>query len=479
MECDLAELPKGWTWATYEQIGKWSGGGTPSKRIDSYWTDGDIPWISPKDMKTLRVYDSKDKITDVAIKNSSSKLIPSGSLLFVVRSGILRRTLPVALIKIDAAVNQDLKALTTSEYIFDEYLLYHALAYNEEIRRSCAKDGTTVESIEFSALKKYRIPLAPLPEQHRIVARIEELFSRLDAGVEALQRAKAQLRRYRQAVLKAAVEGRLTEQWRKAHPEVEPAKEALRQILKKDSTESVYSTTYKLPSLPITWKWVALETIADAIDPQPSHRTPPEVDVGVPYIGIGDINEDGTLNFDTPRKVSLEILEEHRGRYQLEVGDFIFGKIGTLGRPAKLTMPFDYTLSANVILIKPNLDFINQNFLFSFMESPMMDSLLKKDSRATTQAAFGIKKVRLLPIPLPPTDEQNIIVDRIEQLISLTDTAENVIRRNIKRTSILRQSILKHAFEGRLVPQDPADEPASVLLERIKDERAKAARKEG
>jgi len=206
------KLPMGWELTTYEQIGKWSGGGTPSKKNESYWSGGEIPWISPKDMKSWWVYDSEDKITHLAVQESPAKLISSESLLFVVRSGILRRVLPVAITKIDASINQDLKALTPSKWIFDKYLLFHALAFNEEIRRFCAKDGTTVESIEFSALKAYPVPIAPLLEQHRIVARIEELLSHLDAGVEALQKAKVQLRRYRQSVLKAAVEGRLTEE---------------------------------------------------------------------------------------------------------------------------------------------------------------------------------------------------------------------------------------------------------------------------
>ena len=162
----LPKLPKGWELATYEQIGKWSGGGTPSKKIASYWSGGEIPWISPKDMKSLRIYDSEDKITQLGVQESPAKLISSDSLLFVVRSGIIRRVLPVAITKIDAAINQDLKALTPSKWIFGEYLLFHALAFNEEIRRFCAKDGTTVESIEFSALKAYPVPVAPLPEQH-------------------------------------------------------------------------------------------------------------------------------------------------------------------------------------------------------------------------------------------------------------------------------------------------------------------------
>lgn len=281
MDCKLAELPEGWALTTYEQIGKWSGGGTPSKQIGSYWIGGEIPWISPKDMKSLIIYDSEDRITDDAIKSSSAKLIPSDSLLFVVRSGILRRTLPVALTRIDAAVNQDLKALTPSDHIFADYLLYHALAFNNEIRRSCSKDGTTVESIEFFALKEYPIPLAPLPEQHRIVARIEELFSRLDAGVEALRRARAQLQRYRQSVLQAAVEGRLTVEWRAEHPEVEPAEKLLERILAErrkrwkerlssegnGSPGSKYKEPAKhipsdLPSLPNRWIWTSYDSVA-------------------------------------------------------------------------------------------------------------------------------------------------------------------------------------------------------------------------
>lgn len=257
---NFAELPRGWTWATYEQIGKWSGGGTPSKRIGSYWSDGDIPWISPKDMKSQIIYDSEDKITEVAVENSPAKLIPSGSLLFVVRSGILRRTLPVALTRINSTINQDLKALKPYKYIFDEYLLYHALAFNEEIRHDCAKDGTTVESIEFSALKEYCVPIAPINEQHRIVAKIEELFSHLDAGVEGLHKVKAQLKRYRQAVLKAAVKGSLTEEWRKAHPEVEPADKLLRQA-KHGRIELPDATN--LFRLPDSWAWTSVDSLSE------------------------------------------------------------------------------------------------------------------------------------------------------------------------------------------------------------------------
>jgi type I restriction enzyme S subunit len=208
----LTALPEGWCWATFEQIGEWNGGGTPSTRNSSYWIDGTIPWISPKDMKTLRIHDSEDKITEKALENSAARLISSGSILFVVRSGILRRTLPVALTMIDVTVNQDMKSLTPDTSIDPDYLLVTALAFNEDIRHSCAKDGTTVESLEVPALQAYAIPLPPLAEQRRIVAEVEHRLSIADGVERTVGQSLAQAQRLRQSILKRAFEGKLVAQ---------------------------------------------------------------------------------------------------------------------------------------------------------------------------------------------------------------------------------------------------------------------------
>jgi type I restriction enzyme S subunit len=203
------KLPEGWCWVTFNQIGKWSGGGTPSTENSSYWINGNIPWISPKDMKCLKIHESEDKITDLALENSFANLIPADSILFVVRSGILKRTLPVALTMMDAAVNQDIKSLTPYAPIDAGYLLVTALAFNEAIRYSCAKAGTTVESIEVPALQMYAIPLPPLAEQLRIVAEVERRLSVCDKMettiTESLQKAES----LRQSILKKAFEGKL------------------------------------------------------------------------------------------------------------------------------------------------------------------------------------------------------------------------------------------------------------------------------
>lgn len=337
-------------------------------------------------------------------------------------------------------------------------------------------NGTTRLKLTQAAMRNILVALPPVTEQRRIVAAIEEQFTRLDAGVAGLERVRANLRRYRASVLKAAVEGKLTEEWRVEHPDVEPAITMLRRVLgfTPDSAGvGVYLTSTDQSNVPDTWTETALEIVAAAIDPHPSHRTPPELEGGVPYIGIGDVSRQGHLDTARARKVPQAILAEHRSRYRLRHGDFIFGKIGTLGRPAKLPEPFDYALSANVVLIQPMSEVMTPLFAYFYMAGPAMELLLIRGSRATTQAAFGITRIRKLPFPVPPMAEQDEIVSEVERRLSVIERIEAQVEADLKRAARLRQSILKRAFEGKLVSQEPTDEPASVLLERIRVQREK------
>lgn len=174
------ELPEGWVIKSLNELGSWTGGGTPSKTNRKFWTNGNIMWVSPKDMKFKTIDDTEDKITQDAVLNSSAKLISKGSILFVVRSGILRRTLPVALTSSDVTVNQDIKAFTPVE-VLPTFIYWYAVAKNEDIRRECTKDGTTVESIELGLLKNYSIPICPHDESMRIVQIIESKIENIDS----------------------------------------------------------------------------------------------------------------------------------------------------------------------------------------------------------------------------------------------------------------------------------------------------------
>ena len=221
----------------------------------------------------------------------------------------------------------------------NKFLCYYLNSFNYKGYVS----GTTRLKLTQAEMKRIPVPVPPLSEQGRIVSRIEELFSQLDAGVETLKKTKAQLSVYRQAVLKEAFS---------------------------DCDDSV-----------------TMGSVATMIDPQPSHRTPPEFENGIPYIGIGDIDYNGkTIRFKNARKVNPSVYEDHLQRYTLRDGDFVMGKIGTIGKPFRLPLPQNYTLSANVILIQPDAGKINPEYLFWQFSSPLITEQLmegKKRNQST------------------------------------------------------------------------------------------------
>ena len=303
-------------------------------------------------------------------------------------------------------IGRGLTAIRPGSSISLKYLLYFFKYYEAQLQKSGT--GTTFKAITQNVIKNIEVPVPSLDEQERIVFKIEELFSKLDASVAELQTAKEKLKVYRQAVLFRAFQN-LTDT-------------------------------------------IIMDKVANMIDPQPSHRTPPEVINGVPYIGVGEIDYSvSKVKFGEARKVSPEVLQDHQARYTLHKGDFIMGKIGTIGKPFLVPLPQDYTLSANVILIQPNCGKIVPEFLYWQFSSPFVTQQLTEGAVATSQPAFGIKKARLLSIKMCNIEEQSKIVSEIEDSLSICDNIEQTIDTSLQQTDALRQSILKQAFEGRLV----------------------------
>ena len=209
-------LPASWGMAPLGQLTNSTGGGTPDTREPRNWDGGTIPWVSPKDMKVFNVHDSTDKVTAAALKRLT--LVPQGSVLVVVRSGILSRTFPVAINQVTVTINQDMRAFIPYTGIDSRFLAHQLVAREHEILDDCAKDGTTVASIEGTRLADFQLAIAPAAEQVRIVAALEEILSDLDAGVKELTAAQMKLSQYRQSLLISAVEGTLTADWRAQNP---------------------------------------------------------------------------------------------------------------------------------------------------------------------------------------------------------------------------------------------------------------------
>lgn len=285
------------------------------------------------------------------------------------------------------------------ETLHPKYLYYFCRYFNF----SSLDKSTTIPSLAKRDLLAIEMPVPALDEQERIVGRIEELFSELDNAVETLEKVKRQLAVYRQAVLINAFS--------------------------------------EIPDV------VDMGTLADMVDPQPSHRTPPEVADGIPYIGIGDIDyEHNKINFSDSRKVAIAVLSEHHVRYTVRNGDFIMGKIGTIGKPFQLPLPQNYALSANVILIQPKQQLIIPEFLFWQFASPLVVKQLISGATATSQPAFGIKKARKIKIRVCNIAKQEKLLSDINMKISMCDGIEKSIDAALQQALMMRHSILKQAF---------------------------------
>ena len=192
-------------------LGKWSGGKTPSMAEKKYWESGTIPWVSSKDVKQPILSDTIDHITNAAVDEASMTVYPAGSVAIVTRSGILRHTFPVTYIPFETTVNQDIKILVTKEGISSRYVSHALQAYGENIRRTTKKQGGTVDSLDFQKVLAYKIPVPPLDIQNRIVNvldNFEKICSDLNIGLPAeIEARQKQYEYYRDKLLTFAETG--------------------------------------------------------------------------------------------------------------------------------------------------------------------------------------------------------------------------------------------------------------------------------
>lgn len=346
--------------------------------------------------------------------------------------------------------------------------------------------GTTRLKLNQAPMRKIPVPLAPLIEQHRIVARIEALFSRLDAGVEAIRRARAQLQRYRQSVLQAAVEGRLTAEWRAAHPEVEPAEELLDRIIKKRRRPPERIESSDLPNLPGGWIWASTDQLASnnkysmAIGPFGSNLKVVDYrSEGVPLIFVRNIRS-GVFNGQRTCFVSNEKAEELRAHF-VESGDILITKMGDPPGDACIypeSMP-PAIITADCIKWRLSPLLKERTYFSNAINSILVKKQILRSTKGVAQQKISLIRFKKIGIPLPPPREQNEIAKCIESCFSFADQTEREFDRSILVSTSLRQSILRRAFQGKLVPQDPSDEPASLLLERIRAQRIKEPQRRG
>jgi hypothetical protein len=318
--------------------------------------------------------------------------------------------------------------------------------------------------------------LPPLAEQDRIVAKIEGPFTQLDAGVQALHKVKAQLKRYRQAVLKAAFEGKLTAEWREEHKgELEPASALLERIrAERGEREDLPALdTSGLPRLPENWAWTRVGEVARAKGGKrlPKGHTYSEVPSSHPYIRVTDF-ENRSVNTQSLRFLRPET-QRLIGKYTISKDDVYISIAGSIGKVGLVPEHLDgANLTENAAKITDIVG-TEKRLLCYYLDSPFSQKQIQRLTISSNQPKLALFRIEQIVVPLPPTVEQPRLVEGIERRLSFVDEVEKAVEQSLRQSDRLRQSILKRAFEGRLVPQDPSDEPAEQLLERIRQDRAK------
>ena len=335
--------------------------------------------------------------------------------------------------------------------------------------------------------------MPPLPEQRRIVAEIEKQFTRLDASVAALKRVQANLKRYRASLLKAACEGKLVpteaELALSEGRDYEPADQLLERILSERRArwesqeqrrgkykEPVAPDTSDLPELPEGWVWSTLAQISHLKGGVTKGQRPrDQVLREVPYLRVANVQR-GFLDLSEVKCISVPV--ETIEKLRLMNGDVLFTEGGDrdkLGRGWiwRNEVP-DCIHQNHVFRSRLYLNEIVPEFVSWWGNSFGQDFFNRYGKQTTNLASINLTLLSTFPVPLPPVAEQHRILAEVERRLSVAQKVEVSVEANLTRAERLRQSILKQAFSGKLVPQDPSDEPASALLERIRAERAAA-----
>ncbi|MDP3103478.1 MAG: restriction endonuclease subunit S [Candidatus Methanoperedens sp.] len=349
--------------------------------------------------------------------------------------------------------------------------------------------GTGTPHVNPELLWNYIFPIAPLPEQRAIVSKIEQLFSDLDNGIENFKKAQAQLKLYRQSVLKAACEGKLVpteaELARVGGRDYEAADVLLARILKERREKWNGKGKYKepdapdtngLPELPDGWYWATFEQVSNRVTV--GHVGPMKdeyIGYGIPFLRSQNVREN---KFDTDglKYISQEFHEKLK-KSSLQPGDLVVVRSGSVGVACVIPETLIEANCSDLVIVKQPLA-IHPQFGAFYMNS-IAESRINAKKVGVALTHFNTKSMAEMPIPVPPLMEQRRIVEEVERRLSVSDKMEETITESLQKAKALRQSILKKAFEGKLLNKRELEkarnasdwEPAEKLLERIKAEK--------
>lgn len=486
---ELYELPESWIRTKLGDISTLVSGGTPSRGIPSYWKE-DIPWVKISDIPSDGVVkETAEYISCEGYRNSSAILLPPGTILFTIFATIGK----VGILDIRATTNQAIVGIFPEKGIDNKYLFY--VLRNVGFRLYMESHGIAQNNINLTITRKLKIPLPPLNEQHRIVSKIETLLAQVETSKEYLAKALPLITRFRRNVLNVACSGRLTENWRKKYSNLESAVSALmkhamstidqpRNKRRMRSAKGLTLLDYS-SYLPKNWGWFKIRelvkkgAIIDVQDGNHGELYPRENDFGthgIPYIGAEQI-ANGRVWLDEAPLLSFSKANKLRVGFA-KPGDVLLTHNATVGRVAVLPLGApEVILSTSATYYRVDENMLKRGFLAMVFRSGYFQNQLRTIMEQTTRNQVSVTKQVELSIQLPPIEEQQEIIRRVDALLDVIESIEQYCQKARIYVDQLTQSILTKAFRGELVPQDPNDEPASILLERIKKEKSKLKKK--
>ena len=421
-----------WRQVSLDELGSWQGGLTPSKRVTAYWTDGSMPWVSPKDFGEMTIEDSIDKITDIAVAESGISVLPPGSLLIVTRSGVLRHSLPTAVTSKSVTINQDVKALLPSPGIRPRFLQYQLEAVADKILQSAVKAGTTVESVDSDALRRFPIMIAGRLEQDRVVGLLDEVFAKLDECAATVSIARAGIETLKSSALNAAFTGELTATWREKH---EVAGE---------------------------WRHVSLADVAVKISYGSSKKSATAGDVAV--VRMGNIQAGKLVWNDLVYTSDESEIQKHL----LLNGDVLFNRTNSpelVGKTAVYNSERPAIAAGYLIVVRCSGEII-PDILAYFLNSPAGRAYcwtVKSDG--VSQSNINAKKLAAFEFNLPSLEEQQELVSKLKKVFELIEATYDSLSEVALSLQEVRRRILRSVFHGNNYGDDSSDEIDNLLNE--------------
>ena len=429
-------LPENWCWTRLGKITNVVGGGTPSSSKKEYYDNGTIPWLSPADLSGYSdIYISRGQknITELGLSKSSARLMPKDTVLLSSRAPIGY----VAIASNSISTNQGFKNFLPSDAFYSRFLYWY-LKSSKSLLESYASGSTFLE-LSGSKASMVEFPLPPLPEQKRIVHRIESLFAKLDEAKEKIQQVLDGAEMRKVAILHKAFTGELTKNWRKENG------------ISEDS-----------------WVEYTLQSVCTMKITDGTHKTPTYSDKenGVVFLSAKDITS-GEINWENTKYITSELHKELYSRLAPQINDILLAKNGTTGVAALVKEDKVFDIYVTLALLRPNVEIVIPEYLLNIINSPLCKVQFNENLTGIGVPNLHLRDIKDVKIKVPSISEQEIISDKVEMLLANEGMVTKNCLKQIEVIDTMKKSILAKAFRGELGTNNPNEDSALNLLKEV------------